>query len=67
MVNIKENKLKKIVKETGLKQDFIAEKIGIDRTELSAYINNKRTPTLKRAKKIADYFNLKIEELFFDN
>jgi len=60
-------KLRKLIEEKGLRMDFVAKSIGIARSELSVYVNDKRTPTLKRAKLIADWFDLKIEDIFFSN
>ena len=59
-------KLKEIIDERGLKQRKIAKDLDIHYVVFSTYVTGKYTPTLKRAKKIADYFNMKIDEIFFD-
>jgi len=59
-------KLKEIIDDRGIKQRKIAKELGIHYVVFSTYVTGKHTPSLKRAKKIADYFNTKIDEIFFD-
>ncbi|MBA7544854.1 hypothetical protein ES705_37215 [subsurface metagenome] len=59
-------KLKEIINERGLKQCKIAKDLNIHHVVFSTYVTGKHDPTLERAKKIADYFNMKIEDIFFD-
>ncbi|MBA7538044.1 hypothetical protein ES705_30318 [subsurface metagenome] len=58
-------KLKKLIEERGLKIGIIADKLGFSRTEMSSYVLGKRYPQAERMKKIADYLNVKIEDIFF--
>ncbi|GAI59535.1 unnamed protein product [marine sediment metagenome] len=59
-------KLKEIIDKKGLKQRKIAKDLDIHYVVFSTYVTGKSVPTLERAKKIADYFNMKIEDIFFD-
>jgi len=60
-----ETKLKKLIEERGLKIGVIADRLGFSRTEMSSYVLGKRYPQAERMKKIADYLNVKIEDIFF--
>lgn len=48
-------------------QKEIADKIGITTSHYGFIENGDRQPSLKVAKKIADVFGKKIEEIFFDS
>ena len=52
-------------KERNLLQKEIAEKVGITQQNYSSIENGINKPSLKVAKKIADYFGVGIDELFF--
>lgn len=60
-----ETKLKELIEERGLKTGIIADRLGFSRTEMSMYVLGKRYPQAERMKKIADYLNVKIEDIFF--
>ena len=66
MANNKDTKLKKRIREKGLKQSFIATSIGISETTFSKYVNQKITPSYKIAKKIAEILNCKPDDIFFE-
>ena len=52
--------------EKQLSQEELARKIGVSTSTISMWESGKRTPPLKKAKKLADFFNVKIEDIFFD-
>lgn len=54
-------------KELDLTQVEVAEKLDITRAFYSHIETGTRNPTLKLAKKIADFFDMKIDDIFFDN
>lgn len=58
------NKLREILEEKGLKQTWLAQKIGIDRSTLSTVIANKKGTNLETAMRIAKTLNLKMEDIF---
>jgi len=45
---------------------IVSEKIGITPQMLGAIERGDRTPSLKLAKKIADYYGVSVDEIFFD-
>lgn len=62
-----ETKLKEIIRKRGLKQGFVAEKIGISQGTLSLIVQGKSIPTLPVAIKIAKFLNMSVEELWGDD
>lgn len=57
-------KLKEILKERGLKQNFIADKSGISVSALSALVTEKTLPTLEVAYRIAAELDLNVMEIW---
>lgn len=60
-------KLKEILKERGIKHNFVAESVGVSETTLSSYMSDRkpRLPTLPVAYKIARLLELKIEDIWY--
>ena len=62
--------LKKLIRESGLKQYIFAEKIGISGNTLSCYIMGIRKPKYDTAVKMAEilskYLDREVEEIFFE-
>lgn len=59
------NKLKELRGDKPQKE--IADKVGITTSHYGFIENGDRQPSLKVAKKIADVFGKRIDEIFFDN
>lgn len=47
-----------------ISQQELADRVGCSRYSIQKYESNKAVPSLEIAYKIADYFNVKLEELF---
>lgn len=58
------NRLKDILVERGLKQNWLADKVGITKTTLGNIVNNRYSTSLDVAMKIAKTLELKIEDIF---
>mgnify|MGYP000903201104 FL=1 len=58
------NKIKILRKELGLRQEDVAEKLGVTRQTIIAIENDKYNPTLELAMKLAKLLNTSVEELF---
>lgn len=52
-------------KEAGLRQEDMANKLGVSRQTIIAIENDKYNPTLELAMKIAQLLNLHVDEIFF--
>lgn len=61
------NNLKNIRKKYNLKQREIAEAVGITTSYYGMIERGVRNPTLDLAKKIAEFLNTSIEEIFFED
>lgn len=48
-----------------LTQKQLAEKLGFPVSTIAMYETGARTPTLRRAQKIAEFFGVRIEDIFF--
>lgn len=59
-------RIKELRSATGLSQEKFALKINMDRTYYASVEAGKRNISLKNIKKLADGFNVSLEELFKD-
>ena len=60
------NRIKEVAKIQGIKTSCMAKTIGISRYFMYDLINEKCTPSVDTAKKIAKILNTPVEELFLD-
>lgn len=58
------NNLEKIRKINGIKQEELALKLKVSRQTISSIENGRYNPSIILAFKIADFFNLTIEDIF---
>ncbi|WP_339148425.1 MULTISPECIES: helix-turn-helix domain-containing protein [unclassified Sutcliffiella] len=61
-----ESKLKKLHKETGIKQGFVAEKSGLSNGAYSLIVRGESLPSLPSAIRIARTLNTTVEDLWGD-
>ena len=61
------NKIKKLRKNRDLTQIELARDLEITNDYLSAIERGVKTPGFKLSKKIADYFESTVDEIFFNN
>lgn len=59
------NCIKQLRKEAGLRQEDMANTLGVSRQTIIAIENNKYNPTLELAMKIAKLLQQPVEEIFF--
>lgn len=64
ILNIFASRIKEIRMSRGLSQEKFALKIDMDRTYYASVESGKRNISLKNIKKIADGFEMSLEELF---
>ena len=57
-------RIKELRKQTGLRQEKFALKIGMDRTYYASIESGKRNVSLKNIEKIASGFDISISQLF---
>ena len=61
------NCIKQILQEKGIKQTWLAEKLGKSFNMVNEYCNNKRQPSLEDLNKIADILDVDVKELIVSN
>ncbi|MDD3932186.1 MAG: helix-turn-helix transcriptional regulator, partial [Eubacteriales bacterium] len=61
-----ENRLEILRKERGIKQEELASALEVSRQTIGSLENGRYNPSIILAFKIARYFGLRIEEIFFD-
>lgn len=59
------NIVKQLRKQAGLRQEDMAERLGVSRQTIIAVENNKYNPTLELAMKMAKLLKLHVDEIFF--
>lgn len=59
--------LKRLREERGLKQNFVAGKLGITQNYYSQIENGHRPPQVEHLLKLRELFNVSLDEIFFDN
>lgn len=59
-------KVRELRKSKRITQDFLAQKIGINRRHLSRLESGKSYPSIQLLEKIADYFEIEIKDFFID-
>lgn len=55
--------LAKMLKETGVRQQDLADALGVSRTTVTNYVNGKRDPDLQTLARIADFFHVSLDYL----
>ncbi|WP_103725912.1 helix-turn-helix domain-containing protein [Flavobacterium croceum] len=57
------NRIKEVLKEKGIKQVWLAEKLGKSYNMVNGYVTNKRQPSIELLYKIAKLLNVNAKEL----
>ena len=58
------NNIKELRKEKGLRQEDLADILGVSRQTIIAIENDKYDPSLELALKISEYFNKTVNDIF---
>jgi len=61
------NRIKEVLIEKGIKQKWLAQKLGKSYNMVLSYTSNKRQPHLNTLFKIAEILNISVTELLIDN
>jgi len=57
--------LSELRKSRRLTQEQLSKLLGISKSSIAMYEIGQRVPSLSRAKKIAEFFNVPVEKIFF--
>ena len=60
------NRLKEILDERGIKQNWLAEQVGITKQTMSNLIKNRFTTSMDIAFRIAKVLNMELTDIFYD-
>jgi transcriptional regulator with XRE-family HTH domain len=61
------NRIKEVLDERGIKQTWLAEKLGKSFSTMNAYSCNRKQPTLEMLNRIADILQVSVKELIVDD
>ncbi|MFL0203005.1 helix-turn-helix domain-containing protein [Tenacibaculum maritimum] len=61
------NRIKEVLDEKGIKQVWLAEKLGKSYNMVNGYVQNRRQPTLELLNEIANILDVDIKELIISN
>ena len=57
------NRIKEVLEDKGIKQKWLAEKLGKSYNMVNGYVQNRRQPSLEDLYKIAEILDVEVEEL----
>lgn len=55
--------LKEVLKSKGVKQNYLAQRIGVSTVTLSNWVNGKSAPSKKNLEKLSELLNVPIKDL----
>jgi len=61
------NRIKEVLKEKGIKQIWLAEKLGKSYNMVNAYVQNRQQPRLEVLMSIAEILDIDVKELIISN
>ena len=61
------NRIKEVLEEKGIKQTWLAEKIGKSFSQTNAYVWNRRQPSIELLYEIASLLGVEAKDLLVDN
>lgn len=61
------NRIKEVLEEKGIKQTWLAEKIGKSFSQTNAYVCNRRQPSIELLYEIAFLLGVEAKDLLVDN
>ena len=61
------NRIKEVLEEKGIKQTWLAEKIGKSFSQTNAYVCNRRQPSIELLYEIASLLGFEAKDLLVDN
>lgn len=61
------NRIKEILENKGIKQVWLAEKLGKSYNMVNSYVRNRRQPSLEILNQVADILDIDVTELIVSN
>ena len=66
-ISVTMNRIKEVLKEKGIKQIWLADKLGKSYNMVNGYVQNRQQPRLEVLNDIAEILNVDIKELIVSN
>ena len=63
----KMNRIKEVIEEKGIKQIWLAEKLGKSYNMVNSYVQNRRQPSIECLYEIAEILNISVKELLVEH
>ena len=60
------NRIKEVLEEKGIKQKWLAEKLGKSYNMVNSYVQNRKQPRLEVLYKIAEILDTKVKDLLIE-
>lgn len=61
------NRIKSVLEEKGIKQTWLAEKLGKSYNMVNSYVQNRQQPRIEILYEIAEILGVSVKELLIDN
>lgn len=61
------NRIKEVLESKGIKQTWLAQKLGKSFNMVNGYVQNRHQPSLETLYKIADLLQVSVKDLLVDN
>ena len=61
------NQIKEVLEEKGIKQIWLAEKLGKSYNMVNSYVKNRRQPSIECLYEIAEILNISVKELLVEH
>lgn len=61
------NRIKEVLEERGVKQVWLAERLGKSFNTVNGYVQNRNQPSLEVLYRIAEILNIKVSDLLIEN
>ncbi len=61
------NRIKAVLEEKGIKQTWLAEKLGKSYNMVNSYVQNRRQPSLEDLNRIANILDIDVKDLLVSN
>ena len=66
-ISVTMNRIKEVLKEKGIKQTWLADKLGKSYNMVNGYVQNRKQPSIECLYEIAQILNISAKELLIEN
>lgn len=66
-ISVTMNRIKEVLKEKGIKQIWLADKLGKSYNMVNGYVQNRKQPSIECLYEIAQILNISVKELLVEN